>query len=482
MRLVTALLSFVFVGALCTATLAGESGYYDAMGFLPSNPDTEPVTWAGAHSYSWPTTDGLFEGQLRPNRNNPLERGMTSLDIEAYIAKRYSDGKVTAESDLEIYNLFCAALELASLRRGDDTTRREWLEVAVQAAGSYLGTQSGRINIARDACRALESPTPGKDDNWFCDRLIDIHKHKLGGTPSERAIALYSIGRLLVTKGDEALAKEAFASAHRLFPKDFRVANELKTVQMKLGDYQGALDTLKTIGWRLSPKDEAELPLMATPVVGFAIEAGEFYLRLGDLDNADKALLLGWRYLQGFESTYDRYHLSEADRNKCATFLGLLALERGDREQAIKWFKESLVHSQHMSFDGYDLRLLKELMKDPSLRKLCISYLQLALEVRRTKTKDEVKALLAQLMAEEAGSTTSGAAVRSDGETHGGQAGQDQSASSQPEAALPRPGPNSPGTKQNKRRSSGAAVVVIVVGALAATIARRRRKKESNRE
>jgi len=216
------------------------------------------------------------------------------------------------------------------------------------------------------------------------------------------------------------------------------------------------------------------LPEGTLSVAGYAVDAGDFYLRLEDAESAEKALMLALRYMDLFYAKKDHYvNVFAHDRHRCATILGLLALQKGDRAAAIEWFKESCVAVRFVFVyeRGYDLRLLKKMMQDPTLRELCIAFLERILN-DNTPQNDEIKALLAQLKGDgpraiAIGATESGevAAVEPEDPT-----------SRKPVAEPTQPNHTRPQNAKKTSINPGAIVAVIVAVVLAVVIANRGKK------
>ena len=403
--------------------------------------------------------------------------GMGDEDFLAYISERYKDGQVTAENWLETENLFDAALFYARKKNNDPDIRRECLEIALKAAAQSLDLDLMNTQVSGELWRLYDGDSDDifrKEEGWFCDQIVDLYKRKLGATDYENALTLYNIGEVLKAKGDYELAAKAYASSHALFPKDLAPACELRDIQMKLGDWQGALATLADL-----EAAERELPGAELSLGQTASDAGEAYLNLGMYEEAKRSLMLALDYVHRAVAQMEEDGDDQASKklapylNRCTTSLGLVALAMGDRDKAIKWFEESfVVNSQHMALEGYDLRLVKELMKDPSLRILCISYLQLALEAKMTKTEDEVKALLAQLTGDQTAANVRGAAPSGKAD----EGVPDRMASQKTDPQRTQAEQAAPQNSQKKQDNRWAVAAVIIAAVLAAIYANRRKK------
>ena len=418
---------------------------------------------------------------------------MTDEEVESYIAARYSDGEVTAEDWLQSYNLFSACIWLAYKNREKPEERRHWLSIALDAARKNLHYDCLNTEVVSDASREFESREDFAPDRaWFFGRLTDAYREHLKGDERQRAITLYNIGIALSEKGDLALAKQAFESAHRLFPGDNTILRRLKETFEELGDYAAALATLDKIGWTLKEEDMNSINGLANAAAN-GINAGNLCLLLKEIKNAQKVFERALAYLHRFETQYaEQSVVREAKSgiprknpadinarhvNQCATGLGLCALAKGDRKTAVAWFKESFVNSRYMGFKGYDLRLVKELMKDPSLRKLCIGYLQLAVERKWSDTTEEAKAFLAQLTGDQTEIKTPIKAVpgRADAIKP------DDSTARKPVTEPSRTGRTSSQDHEKKRKNTGAVVVVIVAAVLGGYYASRKRKSKEEK-
>ena len=412
---------------------------------------------------------------------------MDDADFRAYISERYRDGEVTTDDWFETDNLFDAAIDWAWQNKDDPKMRREALEIALDAAAQSLDLDFHNCAISREVERQFDDigeDVLRNEEGWFCDRIIDLYKSKLGDNDYENALTLYNIGEVLKAKGEMKLAAEAFASSHSLSPKDPIPTYVLKDVQVKMGDWLGVLATVKEMGWDITEVSDREYNDRLRELAYLAGDAGEAYLNLGMFGDAEISLMLALRgkYLFVAKKTEkgdpDYINKVAGEINKWTTSLGLVALAVGDRERAIKWFKESFVHSQHMAFKGYDLRLLKELMKDPSLRKLCISYLQLALEAKMTGMEEEVKALLAKL-------TSNGTETRASGTFGSGKGATtepDESTAMRPVAEPTQPEHASSDEANTKRTRTTSASAIVIIIILSAYMVRKRRKRKKEQE
>lgn len=469
---------------------AAETTYYDPQkGWFD---DTHPCDRG-----VMPVTESLFlrDVDFEDSFDFALTKGdepgfMTDEEVEMYIAARYSNGEVTAEDWLQSFNLFEACMWLAYKNQEKPEERKHWLSMALDAARRNLQYDCLNSEIVSTASREFESKEDfAPDRDWFFGRLADLYRDHLEGDERQRAITLHNIGKTLSEKGDLSLAKEAFLSAHQLFPEDNIILRSLKETYEALGDHVAAIDALGKIGWTLKEEDMRSINGLVNAAIN-AINAGDLYFLLNDVDNAEKLLKHAWAYLNHFDIEYaeqsaiweSEYGIPRRDPtdmnaryyNKCATGLGLCALARGDLKRAVVLFKESFVSSKHMVFDGYDLRLVKELMKDPALRKLCISYLQLALEPNFNPNREEAMALLAELTKGEHSTETGHIRANS----------RDATTTSEGDgnAAMPIEKPTS-SNDQSKERSKkgsnhGATVAIIVAIAIAVVMANQRKRKK----
>ena len=407
--------------------------------------------------------DGAVPGELFFAK---IEKGgeqtdMTDGEIETYISSRLKNGEPATESWIDSCNLFRACLILAASKKDAGQEYRQWLEIALSAANACFAYDSNETQLSM-TMRIHEA-----DDAWFCDRMIDMYQGAPVESDEEKAFALCNIGSILMIKEDYALAAQAFAAAHQLFPDDSLVSLDLQRCQDKLGDYEAALKTLNDINFALEEESSIDLSMrqMQNTI------AGELHMKLGQNQQAQNDFLAAWKIMCEREARDSESFGIGADRNRIATALGLLALERGERSSAIHWFEESFAKGGAFPFEGYDLRLVKELMKDPSLRELCIAYLQLALEAKRTKTEDEVKALLAQLTGERVDPK-----VRTG--DHAGKADEsvpDGMTSQKTDPQQTQAEQASPQNSQKKRKRTGAFAAAIIAAVLAAVYANRRK-------
>ncbi|MBN2209004.1 MAG: hypothetical protein JW759_06885 [Candidatus Coatesbacteria bacterium] len=387
---------------------------------------------------------------------------MTAGEIETYISSRLKNGEPVTESWIDSCNLFRACLILAANKKEAGQEYKQWLEIALSAANACFAYDSNEIQLSM-TMRIHEA-----DDAWFCDRMIDMCQGAPVESDEEKAFALCNIGSILMIKEDNALAEQAFAAAHQLFPDDSLVSLDLQWCQDKLGDYEAALKTLKNIDFALEEESSIDLSMRQMQNT----KAGELHMKLGQNQEAQNDFLAAWKIMCERERRDSESFGIGADRNRIATALGLLALERGDRSDAIHWFEESFARGGDFPLYGYDLRLVKELMRDPALRELCISYLQLALEAKRTKTEDEVKALLAQLTGDQTAAKVRGAAPSGKADETAPDGMTSQKANPQ-QTQAEQAGPQN----SQKNLKTTVAVVAVIIAAVLATIYANRRKK-----
>ncbi len=413
--------------------------------------------------------DGIVPSQffLDLIEDDGKRRDMTEEEIETYISSLLESGSPESGPWLDSHNLFRACLMLASRKKESNQGYSQWLEIALKAAKAcfeYEPNETALSNAAR---------LYGTDDAWFYERMIDIYQSAPIDSDKDRAFALYNIGAMLAAQKEYALALQAFEAAHLLFPKDTSPSWDLQFCQKKLGDYGNALKTVQSMD---SPLDE-ETSMGLKSRQWQHRTAGELHMELGQYEQAQKELLDAWKILCERERRFLDSPFMDLDRNRIATVLGLLALKIGDREAAIRWFKESFVKGNSFAWGGYDLRLVKELMKDPSLRELCISYLQLALEAKMTGMEDEVKALLAKLTGDQTAAKVQHAARYDKADE--GMADDMNGQKIDPQRTHTEQ--SSPEGAKRKRINTGAVIAVIVAAIIAAVYANRRKRKRKVR-
>ncbi len=414
--------------------------------------------------YGWKAEDGK-------------EIEMTDAELEAYINDRFRDGVPLTETWLETYNLFRAC----SIRAGDKRTPREdnrsWREMSLAAAKTYLKQDPTGRRIAPWAAKYC------KDEKWFLDRLLTMYEARLDGPPEERAVALYNIGTLLDGAGEYALAIEAYASAHSLFPEDSHIKDSLQRSQEKAGDYEASL---KTLNKDKEPVDrDSRFSIMKEARRN--LEAAELLIKMGSNEKAQQTLEATWRMFGEAAALGMKPEHMAIQLNQCATLLGLLALENGDRKKAIEWFKESFHEGPFSMFSGLDLRLVEKLMSDPSLRKLCERYLRLAYDVIYKEDKDSevlmaradaAKALLERLTGDQTGTK----APRTPASSTGDAVEPDDSSAVKPVTEPIQTGHTGSQNGKSKCTNTGAVVAVIIAAGLGAVYANRRKKSKGARK
>ena len=243
---------------------------------------SSPVDASGSRIFE--TCKEWFYGMVTKDGK---EVEMTDAELEAYINERFRDGKPTTETWLDTYNLFRACSIRAGDKREPRQDSRRWREMSLAAAGTCLEQDRLDVQIAPWAAKYC------KDEGWFCDRLLAMYQERLDGPPEQRAAALYNIGVVLEGTGNYALASEAYASAHNLFPDDPEILYWLQRCQKEQGDYEASLKTL----------NESEKPVDVTSCASLMsevrrkVEAGELLMKMGKDEKALQILEATWRML-----------------------------------------------------------------------------------------------------------------------------------------------------------------------------------------
>lgn len=414
---------------------------------------------------------------------------MTDAELEAYIEERFENGKPSSDNWLDAFNLFIACLIRVEDRDSPKEDGRKWRGMAVAAAETCLNHDPMDVQIGLWAGKCA------KDDKWFRDQLLAIYQKKLDGSQEERAAALFSIGAILDRAEDHDLALEAYAAAHSLYPDDKLISGWLQRCQENLGEYEASLKTLN--------KGNKDVDMDSRPSlmneVRRRLEEAELLMKMNRDQKAQETLQAAWQMLERMQALGAEEGDLAVQLNQCATLLGLLALNSGDRDKAVEWFKQSFHEGWFSKFAGLDLRLVEKLMSDPSLRKLCEQYLRTAYDVIYKGDKsaavlaeraNAAKALLDKLLGAEAAAASAGLGANKDADRHAPNlnelAGANEDAAS-PAGGVPAGGksssPQQTGgvdkTVDSSRKNTGAVVAVIAVAALAATIANQRRKKKS---
>jgi len=97
------------------------------------------------------------------------------------------------------------------------------------------------------------------------------------------------------------------------------------------------------------------------------------------------------------------YPWANVEQNQCATGLGLIALAEGDLDSALLWLRRSIDEDApkgFLKYRGYDLRLVKELIRKSLAQGDCKRYLEAASslgpEEHRAAAKRFLRALIAR--------------------------------------------------------------------------------------
>jgi len=143
---------------------------------------------------------------------------------------------------------------------------------------------------------------------------------------------------------------------------------------------------------------------------------GEKALSSGDLERARRQLDKVWAECEKMLADEKLAEVAYREgiaylRNRCATFLGVVAHENADLERAVRWLRASAMDADkgHPP-KRYHLELVEKLSWEPSLRADCIEYLELATKTGPDDARAKAKELLTKLTESQPGSSRLGAA------------------------------------------------------------------------
>ncbi|MBN1594028.1 MAG: tetratricopeptide repeat protein [Candidatus Coatesbacteria bacterium] len=326
------------------------------------------------------------------------ERNIKSWDeysedeITELIASNYIDGQVTTEDWFESTRLFSAACYLAGEDETDAGERAKLMMIALKAAERTLKQNP-------DTCRISDIATDMKPiDAWFCSTILRLVKYSAsnGKCPAIRQYSIYLLQNAL---GNQKAAREAIEDAYTMCPNDPVIQNSIGRIRTDMNDFSGALEVVKTDDSENTPSSDIwAISREATN----AQRMGDIHLEAGDLDKSRAELLRAWDALDRLQKKKEELKfvgvpVVELSRNRTATSLGLIALQKGDIEEARSWLERSLTHDMFMEYKGYDMRLVKKAISNPALKNECVKYLKAASVLGTDEMKDEAFAMLKTL-------------------------------------------------------------------------------------
>ncbi len=322
------------------------------------------------------------------------ERGVKSWDEltdeqkTAIIDQHYVEGQLATQDWFESARLFDAACFLAE-ENADAEARARLLMIALKAAEHTLKENPDVIEIG------LTASGMEPIDEWFCGSILRLIQHP--GTASKYpAIGQYNVYRLQKALGDQKAARAAIEDAYTMCPKDAVIGNAVREMRTKMKDFGGAIQVVTD-----DEKPTMEVWQISSEATN-AQRMGDIHLKAGELDKASSELLKAWDALDRLQKKKEELEfvgvpIVEMSRNRCATSLGLIALQKGQVEEARRWLKASLTHDMFMEYKGYDVRLVKKAVSVPALKEECAEYLKAASVLGTDKMKEEAFSMLKKL-------------------------------------------------------------------------------------
>jgi len=329
--------------------------------------------------------------ETRNERDVKLWEDWSDEDFGAFIDEHYIDGRVVADDWFDSSLLFEASCYQAEDDEADSEARTRLLMIALKAAESTLKSNPNSIMISAVVSRM--EPI----DEWFCGSILRLIQNP-EMTSKYPALRQYNIYNLKKALGDQKAAREAIEDAYTMCPKDAVIKNSVRSMREDMNDLSGAAEVIKA---------EDEKPTMEIwKISGEATNAqrmGDIHLKMGEHEKARTELLKAWETLDRLQKKKEELEfvgvpVVEMSRNRCATSLGLIALQKGDVEEARRWLKASLTHDMFMEYKGYDMRLVKKAVSTAALRAECIEYLKAASILGTDKMKDEAFSMLRKLV------------------------------------------------------------------------------------
>lgn len=342
--------------------------------------DETPVSCA---STSWP--DMLREREVK------LWEDWSDEDFEAFIEKHYVGQQVTTEDWFDSTLLFEASCVFAEDKKDDAEARARLLMIALKAAERSLKQNPDAIEVSQAASRM--EPV----DEWFCGTLLRLIEHP-DTAFKYPAIRQYNIYNLQKALGDQKAAGAAIEDAYTTCPKDVVIQNAVREMRTDAKDFSGAIEVVEA--------DDGKPTLEIWDISHQATNAqrmGDIYLKAGELDKASTELLKAWDTLDRLQEkkedlAFVGVPIVEMSRNRCATGLGLIALQKGDLEETRRWLNASLTQDMFMEYKGYDMRLVKKTAAISALKPESIEYLKAASILGTDKMKDDAFAMLRKLV------------------------------------------------------------------------------------
>jgi len=342
--------------------------------------DETPVSCA---STSWP--------DMCRERGVKLWEDWSDADFQGFIDKHYVDQQVTTEDWFDSTLLFQASCFFAEDKKDDAEARAKLLMIALKAAERSLKQNPDAIEISQAASKM--EPV----DEWFCGTILRLIEHP-DTAFKYPAIQQYNIYNLQKALGNQKAAAAAIEDAYTLCPKDAVIQNAAREMRTDAKDSSGAIEVVEA--------DDGKPTLEIWDISHQATNAqrlGDIHLKAGELDKSSTELLKAWDALDRVQEkkedlAFVGVPIVEMSRNRCATSLGLIALQKRDVEETRRWLNASLTQDMFMEYKGYDMRLVKKTVAIDSLKPESIEYLKAASILGTDKMKDEAFAMLRKLV------------------------------------------------------------------------------------
>ncbi len=319
---------------------------------------------------------------------------LPEAEVVAYIGEWYADGKVLSTSWLNSYNLFRACCQLADRYPTESEQRRHWLGVAVQAASKCFEQNPQDTEVC------FTTSLYGIEDVWFCDELLRLVLAIPNESNAAKALKYYNIANVLRPKREFQLGLEFSRKAAKLYPKDGNILHQLlwfEKAQKNIDRAVEAAELLCSIEEAGSSEcDELYLSVKCD------VELGNLHLARRDKEEANQYYSNAWPNIERMHSVCEGYPWANVEQNECATGLGVIALGEGDLDSALLWLERSIDEDApkgFLKYSGYDLRLVKELIRKGLAEGDCKRYLEAASSVGQEHHRAAAKRLLRSLSA-----------------------------------------------------------------------------------
>jgi len=315
-------------------------------------------------------------------------------DVVAYIGEQYADGSVLSISWLDSYNLFRACCQLANRYPAENERRRHWLGVAGQAASKCFELDPQDTEVC------FTTSLYGIEDVWFCDELLRLVLAMPSQSDAAKALKYYNVANVLRPKGELSLGLKFSRAAAGLYPEDEEIVHQLLWFEKAQKNIDRAVEAAKLL-CSIEEAGSSECDELYLSVK-CEVELGNLHLARGDKEDANQYYSNAWPNIERMHSMCEGYPWANVEQNECATGLGLIALAEGDLDSALLWLGRSFDEDApkgFLKYSGYDLRLVKELIRKGVAQGDCKRYLEGASSVGPEEHRAAAKRLLRALTA-----------------------------------------------------------------------------------